>query len=63
MDTSMQRKIGGPQAFNSADTKTKGGNPVQNWEAKLNDGCQDPFTTTVVSLKARNGRSGSRSND
>ena len=58
---SMERVLeSGSSAVSSAETKTKGGNPEQSWEAKLTDGCADPFTTTIVSLKARNGRGGSQ---
>lgn len=60
MADEMNRVIAGKEAFSTADTKTKGGNPVNTWEAMLNDGCTDPYTTTVVALKARNGRGGTQ---
>jgi hypothetical protein len=56
---SFERVIAGKSAFDAVATlDTKPSNPLNSWEAKISDGCSDPYTQTVVGLKSVNGRNG-----
>ena len=54
-----ERVIEGASGINAVANLDKNAkNPLQSWEAKLNDGCDDPFAQTLPGLKALNGRNG-----
>ena len=51
-------KIAGKEVFDAVANLDAGKNPLSSWEAKLNDGCDDPYMQTLPGLKAINGRNG-----